>query len=232
MPYNKDIHHRRSIRLKDYDYSQSGLYFLTICTQDRECKLGNIVNGEMVLNELGNEIDNVWKELPNHFPNIECDIYQIMPNHIHGIIIINKLTNASDKNVGVDARPTPTEIKRPNTIINDINNVWIDVIGADADIIGIDAIGVDARSTPTLEMEEKEQELKKKETLGDIVCAFKSLSVVRCLKNYKSRNETLGKLWQRNYYEHIIRTPQEYYKIANYIISNPYNWTKDELFEE
>ena len=168
MPYNKDIHHRRSIRLKDYDYSQSGLYFVTICTQDRDCRLGNIVNGEMVLNELGNEINNIWKELPNHFPNIECDIYQIMPNHIHGIIIINKLTNASDKNVGI----------------------------------------------------------------GDIVCAFKSLSVVRCLKKSKSRNETLGKLWQRNYYEHIIRTPQEHYKIANYIISNPYNWTKDELFEE
>jgi len=80
----------KSARLKGYDYSQNGMYFVTICTKDRECFFGEIVNGRMILNEIGKIADQFWREIPKHFPFVNLDIYQIMPNHIHGIIeIIN-----------------------------------------------------------------------------------------------------------------------------------------------
>ncbi|QLH54998.1 MAG: hypothetical protein CH6_4533 [Candidatus Kapaibacterium sp.] len=97
MKHYHSNHHRRSIRLKDYDYSQAGAYFVTICTQNRECLFGNIENGKMVLNDAGKMIEKWYFELPNKFPDIHCDQYIIMPNHIHFIII----------NVGADLRVCP-----------------------------------------------------------------------------------------------------------------------------
>lgn len=79
---------RRSIRLKDFDYSQNGSYFITICTYDRKPLFGNIANVEMKLNELGDIIKKEWINLPQRFLNIELDLFIIMPNHIHGIITI------------------------------------------------------------------------------------------------------------------------------------------------
>ena len=86
--YNPTLHHRRSIRLKGYDYSQAGLYFVTICCQDRICRFGKIENGEMVLNDLGKIAYNEWEKLPERYPNMFLDVFQIMPNHIHGIIAL------------------------------------------------------------------------------------------------------------------------------------------------
>lgn len=88
MKYNPDIHHRKSIRLKGYNYSQTGAYFITICIQNRECLLGSIVNGKMILNDAGKMIAAWWKKLFEKFLNIVIDEYVIMPNHIHGIIQI------------------------------------------------------------------------------------------------------------------------------------------------
>jgi hypothetical protein len=88
MKYDPDIHHRRSIRLKGYDYSQAGAYFVTICANDRECLFGNVTDGEMRLNDAGRMVQTVWDELPVHYANIDIDISQIMPNHFHGIIIV------------------------------------------------------------------------------------------------------------------------------------------------
>ncbi|MBP1630828.1 MAG: hypothetical protein H6Q15_1721, partial [Bacteroidetes bacterium] len=92
MVYNKYIHNRRSIRLKNYDYSQSGIYFVTICTKDRLSLFGEIIDNQMVLNEYGIVVNNMWLNIPNHFSNIKLDIHCIMPNHIHGIIIIDDIT--------------------------------------------------------------------------------------------------------------------------------------------
>jgi putative transposase len=111
MTYNPDIHHRRSIRLQGYDYSGAGAYFITICTQNRECLFGNIIVGatprgcpvlsprgcpiptpragpEMVLNPAGAMVQTVWDEIPIHYTGTEIDEFVVMPNHIHGIIII------------------------------------------------------------------------------------------------------------------------------------------------
>jgi putative transposase len=81
-------HHRKSIRLKEYDYSQSGKYFVTICTHNHECTLGKIVDGEMQLNEIGRIVQEEWLRTPIIRPGIELDVFTIMPNHFHGIIVI------------------------------------------------------------------------------------------------------------------------------------------------
>ncbi len=91
MQYNSEIHHRQSIRLKEYDYSQNGVYFITICTQNKECLFGEIEDGEMRLNDAGKIIDRWWHKMKNKFPNIELDEYIIMPNHFHGILIIQNV---------------------------------------------------------------------------------------------------------------------------------------------
>ncbi len=167
MAYNPAIHHRRSIRLKGYDYSQAGLYFITICCEYRTHRFGKIENSEMKLNEFGNIAYNQWIKLAERFANFELDVFQIMPDHIHCIILLNKGEGAT--------------------------------VGA----------------TPTLAP-----------TMGDIVGAYKSLVFNECLKTCKLKNEIMGKLWQRNYYEIIIRDERAYQNIANYIINNPAKWTK------
>src|SRR4030042_663745 len=86
--YNSDIHHRRSIRLKDYDYSQAGAYYVTICIQGKVCLLGDIAGGVMALNDAGKMIEKWWCKLPERFKFIELDEYVVMPNHFHGIINI------------------------------------------------------------------------------------------------------------------------------------------------
>jgi putative transposase len=104
MKYNPEIHHRRSIRLKGYDYSQAGLYFITICTQDKLHLFGEITNDEMILNDAGITIEKWWNKLKNKFPNIELDEFVVMPNHFHGIIQIN---NTNPIPVGADLRVCP-----------------------------------------------------------------------------------------------------------------------------
>ncbi|HID28413.1 MAG TPA: transposase, partial [Desulfobacterales bacterium] len=102
MKYNPEIHHRRSIRFKGYDYSQTGAYFVTICTQNRECLFGDIVNEKMVLNDAGRMIQTIWDEMPEHYFGVAMDIFQIMPNHVHGIVI---LTNPVTVGAGPRACP-------------------------------------------------------------------------------------------------------------------------------
>ena len=88
--YNPNIHHRRSIRLKGYDYSQAGLYFITINIKDRECLFGKIVDGKMILNDPGKIANECWLEIPEHFPNAVLHEHIVMPNHVHGIIELKR----------------------------------------------------------------------------------------------------------------------------------------------
>jgi putative transposase len=180
MNYIRNIHHRRSIRLQGYDYSKAGAYFITLCCDAKKCLLGDIVNGEMRLNEFGIIAYNEWEKLPGRFMNFELDVFQIMPNHIHGVIVLN----APDQKSGVWVNPAPTAV-----------------------------------------------------TVGAIVGAYKLLVAKACLKAFESgylkarhAPPKLGKLWQRNYYEHIIRNEQSYQTISDYIISNPNNWSDDSLY--
>jgi len=89
MPYDPQKHHRRSIRLKGYDYTQPGAYYVTLCTKARQCLFGDVVKGEMRLNSLGHIAFTYWQAIPHHFPHVELDAFVVMPNHLHGILVIS-----------------------------------------------------------------------------------------------------------------------------------------------
>jgi len=181
-----DIPNRRSIRLPGYDYSQKGYYFVTICTQNHSEMFGKIVNGKMVLNDVGEMINKKINEL-KIYENINVDIQCVMPNHVHLILII----------VGAGPCARPKQIKN-------------DIIGSKKIII----IGSTQGSTPTL---------------GEYIKRFKTLTTRIYIQNVKSNHwpKFHMRLWQRNYYEHIIRSEREYKQIVYYIRSNPQNWGTD-----
>ena len=94
--YDPEKHHRRSIRLEGYDYSQAGAYFVTICIKNKENSLGKIIDGEMFVSEIGKIAEKCWNEISTHYPHVQLDKHRIMPNHIHGIIIIIDDVGAED----------------------------------------------------------------------------------------------------------------------------------------
>ncbi len=114
MTYNPNIHHRRSIRLKGYDYSQAGLYFVTMCVQNRECLFGEITGGVMMLNDAGQMIEKWYTELSHKFSDITLDTYVVMPNHFHAIIANNGVRGDV---VGAHLRVRPDEIRETNEIL-------------------------------------------------------------------------------------------------------------------
>lgn len=114
MLYNKDIHHRRSIRLQDFDYSEAGAYFVTVCTWNRECLFGDIVNGEMCVSDAGEIVTKTWDNLPNHYGNVALDEFVIMPNHIHGIIVLqSNIVGAGFKPALLNQNRTKTNKANP-----------------------------------------------------------------------------------------------------------------------
>ena len=113
MPsYDPIHHHRRSIRLKGYDYTQAGAYFITICTHDRAHWFGEVVDGEMRLNDAGRIADQCWRDIPAHFPHVKLDACVIMPNHVHGILWIVDNDDAGSQNVVGRRMRRPYQIRR------------------------------------------------------------------------------------------------------------------------
>jgi REP element-mobilizing transposase RayT len=171
MKFDPEEHHRRSIRLKGYDYSQAGAYFVTIVTWQRECLFGEIADGKMMLNEIGEIVREEWERTAMVRPNVELGEYVIMPNHVHGILVF--------------------------------------VDGGD--------VGATRRVAPT-------SQTLQPGSLGAIMAQFKSIATKRIngLQNVSGRP-----IWQRNYYEHIIRNEREMDRITRYIEANPLRWTDD-----
>jgi REP element-mobilizing transposase RayT len=153
-------HRRRSLRLQGYDYAQAGAYFTTICTQDRVCLFGAVADGAMRLSAAGELAATVWSKLPLRFPDIDLDAFVIMPNHIHGIIVL------------ADRAPT----------------------------------------------------------IGKVVGTFKSLFALEYIRGVRSSRWPAfdGRVWQRNYYEHVIRDETDLNRIRQYIDENPLRWELDE----
>ncbi len=180
MKYNPQIHHRRSIRLQGYDYSLEGLYFITICCDDREHRFGKIENEEMILNDAGKIANECWMEIPKHFPHAILHEHIVMPNHVHGII---ELVNVG--NVG--------------------------------------AVG--AENFPPLHQNAFQKMIPR--SIGSIVKGFK-IGVTKWFRNHTD----IEKVWQRNYYEHIIRNEQAYQTISDYILRNPAKWKEDKFFKK
>lgn len=202
MPHYSGEHHRHSIRLPGYDYSLAGAYFVTIVTQGRVCLFGSVVQGEMMLNDIGRLIEHRWHEIPPHFPNVQLDAFVIMPNHIHGIIIIT----------GVGAGLVPAQSDSAGLVPAQSDPGATTRVAPTMGNMGVPAVG--DMGAPTV---------------GDIVGAFKSMTTVEYIRGVKQGlwPPFHRRLWQRNYYEHIIRNERELAAIQQYIRDNPANWKSD-----
>ena len=169
MHFDPELHHRRSIRWEGYDYSSRGLYFVTICTHNREPFLSRIEHGQSILTAPGEIVRSSWSAVPTRFPAIELGPFMVMPNHVHGILV----------NVG---------------------------------------------RASTEKEEKKEGAASSAPTLGAILRAFKSLSAIAINKRWGRSGQAV---WQRNYYEHVIRDGREMRIIQRYILENPARWDSD-----
>ena len=197
MPYDPEKHHRRSIRLKGYDYAEPGAYFVTICVQGWRSLFGDVVDGIMCMNDAGRMIVAAWQSTLDRFPHITADVFVVMPNHFHVAIIIGY------QSVGATLVVAP-DVDVPNRVQQN---------------------RAGTSPAPT------EGCASKNVTLGDVIGAFKSLTT----REYINGVRELGwspfdrRLWQRNYWEHIIRTPESHVRIEDYIINNPARWLADSL---
>ena len=217
MSYNPTIHHRHSIRLKGYDYSQSGLYFVTICVQKHECLFGKIINGEMILNEYGKIVNDEWQYLQTKYPHIVLYEYVIKPNHFHGIIAI------------IDVVPVGAGSARPNNFHckNDgDNDVIVGDLGAGKPRPYVSENGnvcsENGNGDGQSENGNGAGKPRPYPTLGNIVGYFK-------YQTTKKINLPV-KLWQRNFHEHIIRNEKSHQYIVNYIVNNPAKWDNDKYY--
>lgn len=174
---------RHSIRLKGYDYTNEGLYFITICCHNRNCLFGKVVEGEMILNDAGKIAEQCWLEIPEHFTNVVLHEFVIMPNHVHGIVEFVGANHHSPENANNDSQNiranNDSPLPRP-------------------------------RGTS--------------KTIGSLVRGFK-IGVTKWFRT----NTNVETVWQRNYWENIIRDDESYEKISNYIKINPTKW-KDDKF--
>jgi putative transposase len=188
---------RKSQRKKDYDYSQPGYYSVTICTQLRSCLFGAIQNGEMLVNDAGQMVQDTWYEIPTHYPGIELDVMQIMPNHLHGIIIIRDVGTAPR------GRPNPA-----------IKNGQYPVIGHCPAIENGQVRG--PVPTGILSLSDVIKRFKSLTTKRYIDCVHKN-----------GWRLFPGKLWQRSFHDRIIRNETELNNIRTYICNNPSQWETD-----
>ena len=177
MPYDPEKHHRRSIRLKEYDYSEPGGYFITLCTQDWKCLFGKVEKEQMRLSEYGHVVQACWDAIPQHYPHVMLDAFVVMPNHMHGILVI------TDSGLATDA--VGAGLPRP----------------------------YDMDDEPT-----------RRPTLGQMVAYFKYQSTKRM---NAIRRAPGTKVWQRNYWERVIRNKKEGDRIRRYIEENPVRWFWD-----
>jgi len=159
--------------LRDYDYAQAGAYFITICTVQRECLFGSIGNGILTLNDWGQVASMEWLRTPAVRPQVELDEFIVMPNHLHGIVVIG--------DAGERRRGAPPAQDGP---------VW---------------------RAPS-------------QTIGAIVRGYKS-AVTRQIRTLCGVTDT--PVWQRNYYEHVIRDERELDRIRKYVVDNPARWETD-----
>jgi putative transposase len=187
--YDPDHHHRRSIRLKGYDYAQAGAYFVTVCTHNRACLFGDIVDGSMRLNDAGQVVQEVWSTIPTQYPGIAIDAFVVMPNHIHGIIMIASTTITT---------PVGAQFIAPNSGSSDTPGT-----------IGTTGAAGAMNRAPTV---------------GEIVRAYKARVTVAINQRQGTRGVPV---WQRNFYEHIIRDDDALDRIRQYIVDNPAQWAHD-----
>ncbi len=170
MKFNPDKHHRRSVRLRGYDYSRPGAYFVTVCSYGKQAIYGEILGNDVCLSDLGEIVNSSWLRIPKHFPSVKLDEFVIMPDHIHAVLMLTEPANA--------------------------------VVGA---------------GSPRPDQKTKGRG-DRAPTLGQVIAYFKYVSTKAI---NKLKNSPGAPVWQRNYYEHIIRNESELSEIREYVTCNP-----------
>jgi len=214
--FDPSIHHRQSTRLKGYDYSQQGLYFITIITQGRINLFGNLNAGKMELNEFGQIVNDEWLKTPEIRLNVILDVFVIMPNHFHGIIGITQPDGAT--NVGA----------------TDEGATDVGATDEGATDVGATDVGATCQVAPTTDRPNG----PKSGSIGAIIGQFKMQTTKRInilrfgmqMTNPIIRTDL--RLWQRNYYDHIIRNEASWQNIAEYISINPAKWKEDMFYND
>ena len=199
-----DRFHRRSIRLRGYDYTRSGAYYVTVCTQERLPLFGDVVNGVMVPNAMGDIVQRCWDAIPEHMPMVVCDAFVVMPNHVHGIIVITDVAAGSLAGDGCVGAANSPPLRMPAT--ND-----------PVDPPPPNVHDNSPRRPPIAIMV--------KNSLGHIMQTFKAAVTRQAIRDGLMPRGT--PIWQRGYYERIIRDGGEHDRIAQYIRDNPANWKGD-----
>jgi REP-associated tyrosine transposase len=190
-----------SARLPWWDYSKNALYFITICTKNREHFFGEITDGKIVLSETGKIAWKFWQEIPNHFPFIKLDAFVIMPNHVHGIIIIDK---------------TPDQcVETPNLGVSTSN------LGVSASNLDVSASNLGVSTNINNKIGDIQSKKWKSGTLGVIINQYKRI----CTKNARIINPRFA--WQSRFYDHIVRDEKSFLRITEYIRLNPLQWQED-----
>ncbi len=190
-----------SARLKNWDYGSNAMYFVTICTQNRECFFGDVVDGKMELSETGKMVETEWLKTFELRPdmNLGMEEFVVMPNHFHAIIIIGE-NQYNTKNIGGV------------------------VGGAVGGAVGRDAMHRVSTTTTTTTDNVKNQFGPQSKNLASIIRGFKSAVTIN------ARKINAGFAWQPRFHDHIIRNDKSFQRISNYIINNPAKWTKDQFY--
>jgi REP element-mobilizing transposase RayT len=190
-----------SARLPNWDYGWNGSYFITICTANRDCFFGEIMDEEMQLLEIGEMANKFWLEIPEHFPFVKLDVHVVMPNHVHGIIVIDKT--------------------------DDGRNGIVELNDGDNDVRNVETQNFASLPPPPQQHTNKQYPKNKfgpqSQNLASIIRGYKT-----GVTKY-ARNNNIDFGWQSRFHDHIIRNNAEYQRIKNYIINNPKNWNDDSL---
>jgi putative transposase len=206
-----------SARASWWDYGWNGAYFITICTKNREHFFGKIVDSKMQLSSIGVLADVFWHEIKNHVKNVELGAFVVMPNHIHGILILNKPENEPFANniVGDNVRD--------NDNVRNNDNVRDNVETRHA---------LSLRYQPPIQPPTPAQQRFQNQgqnTVSSIVGSYKSAVTKHCNRLQLTDNDGVVFGWQSRFHDHIIRNDAEYQRINDYIENNPNNWDNDKF---
>jgi len=220
---------RKSLRLKGYDYSQPGAYFITICTENKVCYLGNVVDGITISYPISDVIRETWQEIPEKFQGVDLDAFIIMPNHVHGIVVIKKecrdMIQQAPRDNNENIREGLIHQIRVKDYIEDLEASFINQVPIN-NFTKKNKVGL-INQAPTRNhapAKPKNWYLMRdsKQTVGKIIRYFKAKTAKIVHDRFFPSFQ-----WQRNYYEHSVRSPRELDSIREYIINNPLKWALD-----
>jgi putative transposase len=228
LPKFQDKYRIPSARLQNWDYRWISNYFITICTQNREHFFGKIENGKMNLNQFGQYAAYFWSEIPNHFPNVDLGNFVVMPNHVHGVLMIHSYlpTDLLMKTDSLESRDSSVIM---GTVSMETVTVTVETLHATSLPLPLKP------SNPTNPLKpSNEQPQFKNEKMSEI--SPKSGSISTIIRSYKSvvtkniREINPNFQWQSRFHDHIIRNEKSFHTIQNYIEKNPLNWSEDKFY--